>query len=332
MKKAAALSLLAAVMLFAAAVITAAQQQKKISRRGYLSNSFPSAESADSEVFIRRLRELGYVEGQNISIDYRYGEGRRDRASKLAEELTALNCDVIVVAGGYTWVRAVKEATKTIPIVMAGTGLDPVKAGLVKSLAHPGGNITGITVLTTELVGKQLEVFKEALPKLQRVSVLYESPSANPASVRAKKVFQDAARALKLTLQSWEVKTTDDFDKAFSAMGKQRPDGLFLLGGGGLIDANRKRIVTFALKSRLPSMLSKKDVECGGLMSYAADRAEHYRRIAYYVDRILKCAKPADLPVEQPTKFELVINLKTAEEIRVTIPPNVLARADRVIR
>ena len=228
-------------------------------------------------------------------------------------------------------IRAAKNATKTIPIVMSGVGADPVEAGLVESLARPGGNVTGITNLSTELGGKRLELLKEAVPKLARVAVLYEP--ANPASVlQAKEVLPVAARALRLTIQPWEVRGTDDFDRVFAAMGKQRPDGLYVLGGP-LMYANQKRTIGFALKSRLPSVYSRReDIEAGGLMYYGADLADSYRRVAYYVDRILKGAKPADLPVEQPTKFELVINLKTAKQIGVTIPPEVLARANRLIK
>ena len=228
---------------------------------------------------------------------------------------------------GTRLVRAAKNATKTIPIVMVGGGADPVEAGLIESLARPGGNVTGITNLGRELGGKRLELLKEAVPKLARVAVLYDP--ANPASVlEVKEVLPVAARALGLTLQPWEVRAADDFEKVFAAISKQRPDGLYVLGGP-LMSTNQKRIVGFALKSRLPSMYADREaVDAGGLMSYGADLADSYRRVAYYVDRILKGAKPADLPVEQPTKFELVINLKTAKQIGVTIPPNVLARAD----
>ena len=202
---------------------------------------------------------------------------------------------------------------------MVGAGPDPVEAGLVESLARPGGNVTGITNLSRELGGKRLELLKEAVPKLARVAVLYDP--ANPASVlEVKEVLPVAARALGLTVQSWEVRDADDFEKVFAALNKERPDGLYVTGGP-LMRANQKRIVGFALKSRLPSMYtSRESVDAGGLMSYGADLADSYRRVAYYVDRILKGAKPADLPVEQPTKFELVINLKTAKQIGLTIP------------
>ena len=228
-------------------------------------------------------------------------------------------------------IRAAKNATKTIPIVMTGAGIDPVEAGLVESLARPGGNVTGLTTLSRELGGKRLELLKEAVPKVARVAVLYDP--TNPANVlEVKEVLPVAARALGLTLQSWEVRAADGFERVFAALNKQRPDGLYV-PGGPLMNANQKRIAGFALKSRLPSVYSSREfVDAGGLMSYGADLADSYRRVAYFVDRILKGAKPADLPVEQPTKFEFVINLKTAKQIGVTIAPEVLARATRIMR
>jgi putative tryptophan/tyrosine transport system substrate-binding protein len=245
--------------------------------------------------------------------------------------LVRLKVDIIVVGGGGRTIRAAKNATKTIPIVMVGAGIDPVEAGLVESLARPGGNVTGLTLLSTELGGKRLELLKEAVPKLARVAVLYDP--VVPATAReVKEDLPAAARALGLTIQPWEVRAADDFEKVFAALNKQRPDGLSVLGGG-LMNNNRKRIVGFALKSRLPSVYSSREaVDAGGLMYYGADEAESYRRVAYFVDRILKGAKPADLPVEQPTKFEFVINLKTAKQIGVTIAPEVLARATKLIR
>ena len=249
----------------------------------------------------------------------------------LLAELVRLKVDIIVVAGGDIPVRAAKNATKTIPIVMLGTGSDPVEAGHVESLARPGGNVTGLTNLTRELHGKRLELLKEAVPKLARVAVFYD-PALPPSVIEVKEVLPVAARALGLTLQPWEVRRADGFEKVFAALNKQRPDGLYV-SGGPLMAANRKRIADFALKSRLPSMYGSKEfVDAGGLMSYGADLADSYRRVAYFVDRILKGAKPADLPVEQPTKFEFVINLKTAKQIGLTIPPEVLARASRLIK
>ena len=243
-----------------------------------------------------------------------------------------LKVDIIVVGSGDQWIQAAKNATKTIPIVMAGQGTDPVSAGHVESLARPGGNVTGLTALNPELGGKRLELLKEAVPKLSRVAVLYDP--ANPPSVHeVKELLPADARALKLTIEPWEIRAVDDFEKVFTTLNKQRPDGLYAVVGGGLMRPNQKQIAGFALKSRLPSVYGNKEVvDAGGLMSYGADRADSDRRIAYYIDKILKGAKPADLPVEQPMKFEFVINLKTAKQIGLTIPPNVLARADRVIK
>jgi len=319
-------------MLFALSVPTQAQQPKKVFRIGYLVATDPATESARFEAIRQALRERGYIEGQNIASEYRYAERKQDRAPELAAELVRLKVDIIVVAGGPTWVQAVKKATRTIPIVMSGRGVDPVEAGLVESLARPGGNVTGLTLLSRELGGKRLELLKEAVPKLARVAVLYD-PAVPGTTREVKEDLPAAARALGLTVQPWEVRDADGFEKVFAALNKQRSDGLYVPGGGQLIGANVKRIVGFALKSRLPSMYgSREAVEAGGLMSYGTVQAESYRRVAYFVDRILKGAKPADLPVEQPTKFELVINLKTAKQIGVIIPQSVLYRADKVIR
>jgi putative ABC transport system substrate-binding protein len=309
-----------------------AQQPNKVSRIGYLSPVDPATDFPRSEAIRLALRELGYIEGQNIAIEYRYSEGKRGRDSELAAELVRLKVDIIVVAGGTMLVRAARNATKTIPIVMTGGGADPVRAGFVESLARPGGNVTGITALTRELRGKRLELLKEAVPKLARVAVLYDP--ANPVNLHeVKELLPADARALKLTIRPWEIRAVDDFGKVFAALNRQPPDGLYASTSGVVIRPNQKRIAGFALKSRLPSVASSEAfVDAGGLMSYGADDADRYRRVAIYVDKILKGAKPADLPVEQPTKFELVINLKTAKEIDVTIPQKLLARADRVIR
>jgi putative tryptophan/tyrosine transport system substrate-binding protein len=308
-----------------------AQEPKKVPLIGYLSPSDPGSESTRSEPIRRALRERGYIEGQNIAIEYRYAEGKVDRFSELAAELARLKVDVIVAAGGNRIILAAKNATKTIPIVMMGAGVDPVEAGHVESLARPGGNVTGITTLTRELGGKRLELLKEAVPKVARVAVLYE-PAAPGAALDVKEVLPVAARALGLTIQPWEVRDTDGLEKVFAALNKQRPDGLFVTRSR-LMGDNQKRIVGFALKSRLPSMyFDRGAVDVGGLMSYGADLADSYKRVAYLIDKILKGAKPADLPVERPTKFELVINLKTAKQIGLTIPPEVLARADRLIK
>ncbi|MBM2805271.1 MAG: hypothetical protein HW419_3164 [Deltaproteobacteria bacterium] len=332
MKKPDLSSILFATLVLVLGVAAEAQQPKKIPRIGYLSNVDQALESARAEAIRLALRERGYIEGQNIAIEYRYAEGKSDRYPELLAELVRLKVDIIVVAGGGAPViQAAKNATKTIPIVMVGSGADPVAAGFVESLAHPGGNITGLSSLGTELGGKRLELLKEAVTKVARVAVLYNP--ANPLSVLdVKEALPVAARALKLTLQPWEVRGTDDFDKVFSAMGKQRPDGLYGLSGP-LMRSNAKRIADFALKSRLPSIYGNRVfVDAGGLMSYSADPAESYQRVAYFVDRILKGAKPADLPVEQPMKFELIINLKTAKQIGVTIQPIVLMRATKVIK
>jgi len=308
-----------------------AQQPKKVFRIGYLSGTDPATESTRAAGIRLALRALGHTEGQNIAFEYRYAEGKPDRFPELAAELVRLKVDIIVVAGGTRPTRAAKNATKTIPIVMTGQGLDPVEAGLVESLARPGGNITGpATSFAGELVGKRLELLKEAVPKIARVAVLYES---TPGSLRElKEDLPVAARVLRLTLQPWEVRTADDFDRVFTALNKQRPDGLEVLGGG-LPNANQKRIAGFALKSRLPSIFgSKEAVDAGGLMYYGADQAESDRLVAWYIDKILKGAKPADLPVQQPMKFELVFNLKTAKQIGIKIPQSLLYRADKVIQ
>jgi putative ABC transport system substrate-binding protein len=331
MKKAAVPSILVAVVLLAVAVIAEAQQPKKVPRIGYLSPFDPSGESARSEAIRLALRELGYIEGQNIAIEYRYAEGKRDRQPELAAELVRLKVDIIVVAGGEVPIRAAMNATKTIPIVMSGRGIDPVEAGFVESLARPGGNVTGVTTLSTELGGKRLELLKEAAPKVARVAVLYE-PANRPSVREVKELLPVAARALGLTLQPWELRDAGGFERVFAALNKQRPDGLYV-SSGPLVRAHQKRIVGLTLKTRLPSMYYDREfVDAGGLMSYGADEAESYRRVAYFVDRILKGAKPGDLPVEQPTKFELVINLKTVKQIGVTIPPELLARANRLIK
>ena len=329
MKKAAVPSILIAVVLFAVAVIAEAQQPKKVTRIGYIAPTDAASDSTRSEAIRLALRDLGYIDGQNIAIEYRYAEGKLDRFSELAAELVRLKVDVIVAAGGARIILAARNATKTIPIVMAGGGSDPVVAGLVDSLARPGGNVTGLTNLTRELGSKRLELLKEAVPKVTRVAVLYD-PATN--ELETKEVLPAAARALGLTVRSWEVRGTGGFEKVFAALNKQRPDGLYV-PTSPLMRANEKRIVAFALKNRLPSVHTNREaIDAGGLMYYGADLADSYRRVAWYVDKILKGAKPGDLPVEQPTKFEFIINLKTAKQIGLTIPPNVLARADRVIR
>ena len=322
--------LLLTVLLFTISP-AAAQQPKKIFRIGYLSNSDPATESTRADAIRLALRELGYIEGKNIVTEYRYSDGKPERASELGAELVRLKVDIIVVAGGPVWVQAAKNATKTIPIVMVGAGANPVGAGLVESLARPGGNVTGLTNIDPQLGGKRLELLKEAVPKVTNVEILYDT--ANPATVlELKEALPVAARALRLTLQPWEVRAAEDFDKVFAALSKERPNGLYVLGGG-LMNANRKRIADFALKSRLPSTYGRKEaVDAGGLMSYGADYDDLFRRAAVYVDKILKGAKPADLPVQQATKFEFVINLNAAKQIGLTLSPEFLSRANQVIK
>ena len=323
------LSVIAFVLVVTGAVAQA-QQPKKVPRIGYLSNNDPALESARSEAIRLAMRELGYIEGQNIATEYRYAEGKRDLFPQIAAELVSLKVDIILVSGNPP-MRAAMNATKTIPIVMMGAGGDPVEAGFIESLARPGGNVTGITNLNRELGGKRLELLKETVPKLARVAVLYD-PAISDSVLDVKEVLPDAARALGLTSQHWEVRTADDFDGVFAAISKWRPDGLYVPASGPIMRPEGKRIAGFALKSRLPSVGTREFVAAGGLISYNADLAENYRRVAYYVDRILKGAKPADLPVEQPTKFKLVINLNTAKQLGLTIPYDVLRWADEVIK
>ena len=323
------LSVIAFVLVVAGAVVEA-QQPKKVPRIGYLSTLDPATESTRAEAIRLALRALGYIEGQNIAIEYRYAEGKADRFPELAAELVRLKVDIIV-AGGDPPIQAVKNATKTIPIVMAGQGPNPVEAGFIDSLARPGGNVTGLTNLGGELGGKRLELFKEAVPKLARVAVLYD-PTIPGSALEMKEVLPAAARGLGLTIRSWEVRDADGLERVFAALNKQRPDGLYVTSGP-VMNANGKRIAGFSLKSRLPSVYSEREaIDAGGLMSYGADLADSYRLVAWYVDKILKGSKPADLPVQRPMRFEFVINLKTANQIGLTIPPDLLARAGRIIR
>jgi putative tryptophan/tyrosine transport system substrate-binding protein len=306
------------------------QQPKKIPRIGYLVGGDSTTESSRSEAIRLALRELGYIEGQNIATEYRYAEGKPDRQPGLAAELVRLKVDIIVAAGGGI-IQAAKNATKTIPIVMAGSPNDPVEAGLIESLARPGGNITGVTTLSRELGGKRLELLKEAVPKVARVAVLYD-PATPVSANEVREVLPVAARALRLTIDPREVRAADGFKSVFAALNAERLGGLYV-SPGPLMRDNQKRIIGFALNSRLPSVYQNKEaVQAGGLMSYGADVEESYRRVAYYVDRILKGAKPDELPVEQPMKFKFIINLKTAKQIGLAIPPDLLARANRVIK
>ena len=324
-------ALAVSALLFALSVSVEAQQPKKVFRIGYLSSADRATESTRADAIRLALREVGYIEGQNIAIEYRYAQGKIDRFPEVATELVGRKVDLVIAAGGAMLIRAAKNATNTIPIVMVGAGLDPVAQGFVESLAHPGGNVTGLTNLGPDLSGKCLELLKEAVPKVARVAVLYD-PASEQAVHELKEVLPVSARGLGLTVRSLEVRDADGFEKVFAQLKKERPDGLYVPTITLTLN-NRKRIADFALKSRIPSVYSnRRFVDVGGLMSYGADLADSYRRVAIYVDKILKGAKPAELPIEQPTKFEFVINLKAAKQIGLTIPPNVLARADRVIK
>jgi putative tryptophan/tyrosine transport system substrate-binding protein len=308
----------------AAAQPAKAQKAAKLPRVGYLALTVNV--SVNYEVFRQGLRELGYVEGKNIVLEYRTAEDR-SRLAELATELVQEKVDVIVAQGPAA--RAAKMATGTVPIVFAFSG-EPIEAGLVASLAQPGGNLTGMTLLAFDLVGKRLELLKEAVPKVSRVAVV--AYPEHPGERREFQETQITARHLGLALQYLQVKTTADYDGAFDAISKGSANAL-LVFPDALSNANRGKIVEFASKARLPGVYGWREyVESGGLMSYGPNQDEAYRRIAVYVDKILKGAKPSDLPVELPTKFEFFINLKAAKQIGLTIPPNVLVRADRVIR
>ena len=319
---------LLATVLLTTAPPAEAQQAKKIPRIGYLTVSSLSANAARIEAFRQGLRELGYVEGKNIVIEWRSAEGKFERQGELAAELVRLKVDVIVTSGP-TMTRAAKEATVTIPIVMAFDS-DPIGNGFVASLARPGGNITGLSALSPELSGKQLELLKEIIPKLSRAAVL--GNSSEPANSKTLKEIELAAGTLRVQLQPLDVLGPKDIETAFREASKGHAEALLVLPSAVISD-HRSRIANLALKNRLPVMYFRREfVEDGGLMSYGTSFTDLSRRTATYVDKILKGAKPADLPVEQPIKFEFIINLKAAKQIGLTIPPNVLARADRVIK
>jgi putative ABC transport system substrate-binding protein len=305
-----------------------AQEPTKVPRIGYLGATSPSANSERIEAFRQGLRELGYVEGKNIVIEYRYAEGKLDRLPALATELVRLKVDVVVTAGPAA-TRPAKEATNTIPIVM-GQDTDPVGNGFVASLARPGGNITGLSNLAPELSGKRLELLKEIVPKLSRVAVL--ANSNEPGNAQNLKEVELAAGALGIKPQFLNVTSPKDIETAFRAAGKGRAEAVLVLASP-VLNSRRTQIVDLAVKSRLPAIYYQIEyVDDGGLIYYGPSIPEMFRRAATYVDKILKGAKPADLPVEQPTKFEFIINLKAAKQIGLTIPPNVLARADKVIK
>jgi putative ABC transport system substrate-binding protein len=314
-------------MLFAISFPADAQQAKTIPRMGYLSPGSPSS-SPNREMFLQGLRDLGYVEVKNILIESRYADGKSDRLPDLAADLVRLKVDVIVTVGGQAS-QAAKTATTTIPIVFTLVN-DPVGAGLVASLARPSGNLTGLSSVSPDLSGKRLELLKEAIPKASRVAVLYD-PN-DPAKIAEFREIEVDARPLRVQLQSLEVRSLDEFENAFKAASRGKAAALLVLPTN-ITNSNRKRIAELAVINRLPTMFPYgQDVDAGGLMSYGPDFADLNRRAATYVDKILKGAKPADLPVEQPMKFEFIINLKTAKQIGLTIPPNVLVRADKVIK
>jgi len=316
-----------------------AQQPERVFRIGYLSSGTSSAASdAGLSAFRQRLQELGYVEGQNVVIEYRYGKLENERLPDLVAELVRRNVDVIVTSPDPPSIRAAQSATRTIPIVMPGTVVDPLqtefwdkqrRAPLVVSLAKPGGNITGLTNLASELHGKRLELLKEAFPRMSRVAILW--PRAQQQA-QALKDIEEVRKALNIKIQSLATGSLQDFERAISEISRGSPDALLVARSQVTLN-NQHRIISFATQRRLPTIYAESEfVDAGGLMSYGADTRDLYRRAALYVDKILKGTKPGDLPIERPTKFEFVINLKTAKQIGLTIPPNVLARADKVIR
>ncbi len=312
----------------AAPLAADAQPPPKVPRIGILWASPISANAHLREAFRQGLRELGYVEGRNVALELRYAEGKLDRLPDLAAELVRLKVDVIVAANTPTALAA-KQATRTIPIVMALSG-DPVESGLVASLARPGGNVTGLSLMAPELGGKRLQLLKEVVPRASRVAVL--SNPNNPFTGLMVRETEAAARVLGVQLQAREIRAPEDIDRAFQAAIRGRASALIVVDDG-LVFTHRARIAALAAKSRLPAIYPfRESVEAGGLMSYATNFADSYRRAATYVDKILKGAKPADLPVEQPTRFELVINVKTANALGLTFPQSVLIRADQVIQ
>jgi ABC-type uncharacterized transport system substrate-binding protein len=315
-------------MLLALCASATAQQPTQVPRIGHLAAASLSAVAARTEAFRQGLRELGYVERRNIVIEYRSAEGKPDRIPTLAAELVRLKVDVIVT-GGPTATRAAKEATSTIPIVMTQDS-DSIGTGFVASLARPGGNITGLSTLAPEISGKQLELLKDIVPRLSRVAVIWTS--TQPGNAQALKETELAAGTFGVRLQYLDVLISKDIETAFRAASKGRAEAVLVLGGP-VLNSHRTQIADLAAKNRLPAIYDRREyVEAGGLMSYATSITDLDRRAATYVDKILKGAKPADLPVEQPTKFEFIINLKAAKQIGLTIPPNVLVKADRVIR
>jgi putative ABC transport system substrate-binding protein len=318
-------------LLFALSTLAQAQQPKKIYRIGYLSpgSATTSVPARSNEAYRQGLRDLGWVEGQNILIEYRFAEGRTERFPELAAQLVKLNVDCIV-SFGVAATRAAKQATTTIPIIMGNADDDPVRHGLVASLARPGGNVTGFTNIGSDLAGKRVELLKEMLPKMSRLGVLVDSRAlSNEVFI---KETEAAAKPLSIQVRSLGVRASEELDGAIRNAIQERLEAMTVVATG-LINPNRGQVLALVAKSRLPAIYSNSSFTLeGGLVSYAMDDNERFRGVASYVDKILKGTKPADLPVVRPKKFELVINLKTAKQIGLTIPPNVLARADRVIR
>jgi putative ABC transport system substrate-binding protein len=326
-----------ALGLLAAPLVAAAQQMGKVYRIGYLgvstlgygtnSQHCPIQGNPRWQAWVEGLRQRGYVPGQNLVIECRWTEGREERAPALAAELVSRKVDLLV-AGGTVQVRAAKQATSTIPIVMVGV-LEPVRRGLVPSLAHPGGNVTGLTDTLMETEGKRLQLLKEAVPKISRVALLYAPGSPEPLLMREREA---AAQTLGLTLQVYRVREPSEFAGAFTAMTTARAEALFVVPNP-FWDGHEQRIVDLAAQSHLPAIYQTRDfVKAGGLMAYGVNFLDLFRRTATFVDKILKGAKPGDLPVEQPTKFELVVNLKAAKALGLTIPQSILLRADEVIQ
>jgi putative ABC transport system substrate-binding protein len=317
-----------AAALLAAPLAAEAQQGGKVWRVGYLAAGSGSENLTYLNAFRQGLRDLGYVEGRSITIEYRWGEGKYERLPKLADELAQLKVDVIVAANAPS-AQAAKEATREIPIVMTVL-VDPAAAGLVASLARPGGNVTGLSMIAPELVGKQLELLKQVVPKISRVAVL--GNPANPGTAPQLREAKAAAQALGLQLQVVEARGPSELDGAFAAMTSARAEAVLVLVDA-MFGSQREKIANLAIKSRLPAVSGlTRHAQAGDLLAYGASRVDVYRRAATYVDKIIKGAKPADMPIEQPTKFELVINLKTAKTLGLTIPQSLLQRADEVIQ
>src|SRR5215475_4431169 len=324
MKQAGVTSIFIAVVLLAAGVIAGAQQTGKVHRIGYLSAASAESDKNRFAAFQRRMQELGYIEGKSVAIEQRYAAGQSEKIPEMLGELLRLKIDVLVVYGDVA-IRAAKNATTTIPIVMT-VHPDPIGEGLVASLAHPGGNVTGLSDLHTVLVTKRLEILKEVVPSASRIAVLFEAD--DPTLLRQLKDIQDVAPAFRVKVLSTPVTGSNDFASAFAAMRKGRAGGLMVLGSP-LIGLNRRQILELAVKTRLPAIYTvRENPDAGGLMSYGTNFPDLWRRAATYVDKILRGTKPADLPVEQPTKFEFIVNLRAAKQIGLTIPPNVLVRAD----